>query len=114
MEQMVNVFGDMGLVETRPGVVGDPDFPETMMVAVFGPKIKPPPSPTAAGATMMSAHPKPSIETAGETLLARISRPAGNKRMSNSRSLFNILPSDFRQFFGLDIIPRQRRANHVW
>ena len=36
MEQMVRIFGDMGLVEVRDGVSGDTDFPATMMVASFG------------------------------------------------------------------------------
>ena len=43
MAAMVRLFGDMGLVETRPGVVGDANFPEEMMVATFGPAIVPPP-----------------------------------------------------------------------
>ena len=49
MEQMVHIFGDMGLVEVREGVQGDPDFPPTMMVASFGPGIQPPPPPQPAG-----------------------------------------------------------------
>ena len=32
MEKMVATFGAMGLVETRPGVQGDADFPEIMLV----------------------------------------------------------------------------------
>jgi hypothetical protein len=46
MEEMVRLFGDMGLVEVRDGVPDDPDFPATMMVASFGPGVKPPPPPT--------------------------------------------------------------------
>ena len=42
MEQMVRIFGDMGLVEVRDGVANDPDFPPKMMVASFGPGVKPP------------------------------------------------------------------------
>lgn len=45
MEQMVRIFGDMGLVEVRDGVANDPDFPATMMVASFGPAIRPPAPP---------------------------------------------------------------------
>ncbi len=37
MEQMVRIFGSMGLLELRQGVYGDPAFPETMLVATFGP-----------------------------------------------------------------------------
>lgn len=50
MEQMVRIFGDMGLVEVRPGVPDDPDFPPTMMVAAFGPGVQPPVPPAAAPA----------------------------------------------------------------
>ncbi|RNF83386.1 hypothetical protein EER27_12525 [Lysobacter psychrotolerans] len=41
MEQMVLIFGSMGLVEARPGVVGDPAFPANMMVASYGPDVAP-------------------------------------------------------------------------
>ena len=43
MEQMVRIFGDMGLVEVRDGVKDDPDFPARMiLVASFGPGVQPP------------------------------------------------------------------------
>jgi hypothetical protein len=45
MEQMVRVYASMGLLEARPGVRGDPDFPEVMLVASYGPDV-PPPAPT--------------------------------------------------------------------
>lgn len=41
MEQMVRIFGSMGLVEVRPGVVGEPAFPAVMMVASYGPDVPP-------------------------------------------------------------------------
>lgn len=41
MEQMVRIFGSMGLVEVRPGVTGDPAFPAVMMVASYGPDVDP-------------------------------------------------------------------------
>ncbi|MCU0756519.1 MAG: hypothetical protein MUE46_15590, partial [Xanthomonadales bacterium] len=41
MEQMVRIFGSMGLVEVREGVRGDPAFPDTMMVASYGPEVAP-------------------------------------------------------------------------
>lgn len=49
MEQMVLIFGSMGLVEVRPGVESDPAFPITMMVASYGPDVDP------ADASSMSA-----------------------------------------------------------
>lgn len=52
MEQMVRIFGSMGLVEVRPGVEGDPAFPTTMMVASYGPDVDP------ADASSMSAAAK--------------------------------------------------------
>ncbi len=45
MEEMVRLFGDMGLVEVRDGVANDPDFPAAMMVASFGPGVRPPEPP---------------------------------------------------------------------
>ncbi|HYR11878.1 MAG TPA: LodA/GoxA family CTQ-dependent oxidase [Longimicrobium sp.] len=36
MEQMVNIFGDMGVVELREGVPGDPDFPAVIGVEALG------------------------------------------------------------------------------
>ncbi len=39
MEQMVRVFGSMGLLELREGVKGDPAFPEMMLVASYGPNV---------------------------------------------------------------------------
>ncbi|MGO1001231.1 LodA/GoxA family CTQ-dependent oxidase [Lysobacter sp. CA196] len=39
MMQMVRIFGSMGLVEQRPGVSGEAQFPATMMVASYGPDV---------------------------------------------------------------------------
>src|SRR5262249_58911634 len=50
MEEMVRIFGDMGLVEVRPGVADDQDFPPSMMVASFGPSIVVPEPPREAAA----------------------------------------------------------------
>jgi hypothetical protein len=36
MEEMVRLFGSMGVLEARPGIAGDPDFPPVMLVASFG------------------------------------------------------------------------------
>ena len=33
---MIAEFGAMGIVEARPGVKNDPDFPETMFVETLG------------------------------------------------------------------------------
>lgn len=50
MEQMVRVFGDMGLLETKEGATDLPDLPPTMLVASFGPAIPQPRVSTAAAA----------------------------------------------------------------
>lgn len=39
MQQMVRIFGSMGLVEVREGVVDDPALPAVMMVASYGPDV---------------------------------------------------------------------------
>ncbi len=41
MQQMVRIFGSMGLVEVRPGVADNPAFPKMMMVAAYGPDVPP-------------------------------------------------------------------------
>lgn len=51
MEDMVRIFGDMGLLEVLPGSKDDPAFPDTMMVASFGPGVQPVPPPAVAGPT---------------------------------------------------------------
>lgn len=45
MEEMVRVFGSMGLLEPKPGVENDADFPPEMLVASFGPDIPEPAAP---------------------------------------------------------------------
>ncbi|WP_338521556.1 LodA/GoxA family CTQ-dependent oxidase [Pseudomonas batumici] len=39
MQTMVDIFGSMGLLEVRHGVHGSPLYPDTMMVASYGPAI---------------------------------------------------------------------------
>jgi hypothetical protein len=64
MDRMVKMFGDMGVLEVRPGVEGDPNLPATMMVASFGSTIQPtssftaqpPPHPPEAPAPQESAR----------------------------------------------------------
>lgn len=41
MQQMVRIFGSMGLVEVREGIPEDPAFPAEMMVASYGPDVSP-------------------------------------------------------------------------
>jgi hypothetical protein len=41
MDQMVRIFGSMGLVEVREGVKDNPAFPPVMMVASYGPDVAP-------------------------------------------------------------------------
>lgn len=41
MEQMVRIYGSMGLLEVMPGVKDDPAFPSSMMVATYGPDVAP-------------------------------------------------------------------------
>jgi hypothetical protein len=41
MEQMVRIYGSMGLLEVLPGVKDDPAFPQVMMVASYGPDVAP-------------------------------------------------------------------------
>ncbi len=76
MEQMVRIFGDMGLVEVRHGVANDSDFPEWMMVASFGPGVKPPP-PSAAAPMVAAAAPAAPAEHPGQLLRGQTLREAG-------------------------------------
>ncbi len=82
MEQMVRIFGDMGLVEVRDGVANDADFPSSMMVASFGPGVKPPQPPQAAsptkccagcprGATRAGGGPSPECASRGRVEICR-------------------------------------------
>lgn len=70
MEQMVRIFGSMGLVEVREGVHGDPAFPQTMMVASYGPQVAPAdatsleaetPAPMLKAAAAEAAEPHPKV-----------------------------------------------------
>jgi hypothetical protein len=59
MVRMVEVFGSMGVLEIRPGIEDDPDLPETMMVASFGPDVPqpgPPPAEPIAPETLEYPH----------------------------------------------------------
>lgn len=76
MDQMVRVFGDMGLVEVRDGVSDDPDFPATMMVASFGPRVRPP-APPAVTPAVTAAAPVAPAALAAEELRRRALREAG-------------------------------------
>ena len=55
MEDMVRVFGSMGLLELKPGVENDPDFPPRMLVASFGPEIAEPELPEREAESMRVA-----------------------------------------------------------
>jgi len=74
MEQMVRIFGDMGLVEVRDGVANDPEFPAMMMVASFGPGVRPPAPPAVAAAAAQLAAP---AEHPGRALRGLALREAG-------------------------------------
>jgi hypothetical protein len=78
MEQMVRIFGDMGLVEVRDGVKEDPDFPPVMMVASFGPGILPPPPPAAMPAAAAAPAPQaPAPHDPRDLLRRQASQQAG-------------------------------------
>lgn len=85
MEQMVAVFGSMGLVEERPGVAADPDLPPTMLVASYGPQV---PSPTPLPAP--SALPGPRERAADLVAEVRApgppAAPGRSERTANFRS----------------------------
>jgi hypothetical protein len=57
MERMVQLFADMGVVEVRDGVPDDPRFPRTMLVASFGPAVRPPSPPAAPAPAATLASP---------------------------------------------------------
>lgn len=60
MEAMVQLFGSMGLLEVMPGVQGDPEFPDKMMVATYGPGIaQAAQAPSGAGAARLLASGRP-------------------------------------------------------
>ncbi len=73
MEQMVRIFGDMGLVEVRDGVKNDPDIPASMMVASFGPNVQPQEPPATAPVAVAAAP----AEHPGQALSRRALREAG-------------------------------------
>ena len=57
MEQMVKIFGSMGLLEVWPGVEGNGALPAKMMVASFGPGIYAAPASVAVGETRLKVGP---------------------------------------------------------
>jgi len=61
MEQMVRIFGSMGLLEEREGPKDDPDFPSVMLVASYGPDV----APADTGDTAMT-YPMPGLKAAAE------------------------------------------------
>lgn len=77
MNQMVQIFGDMGLLEVRKGATDLPDLPPVMMVASFGPAIPQPPAPVAQPAeALMAAEAAPAVQPA-EQLRRRAVAEAG-------------------------------------
>jgi hypothetical protein len=61
MEQMIRIFGSMGLVEVRDGIKDSPEFPTTMMVASYGPDV----SPVEARSLVGEVKAQPMLEAAG-------------------------------------------------
>ncbi|WP_191488874.1 LodA/GoxA family CTQ-dependent oxidase [Pseudomonas sp. FEN] len=53
MQAMVDIFGSMGLLEVRAGIANSPLYPDTMMVASYGPDI--PTDETLAGQPLLAA-----------------------------------------------------------
>jgi hypothetical protein len=54
MEKMVAIFGEMGVVELREGVAGDPDFPPVMGVEALGGSLAQPPAAAKGGVSLGS------------------------------------------------------------
>lgn len=77
MEQMVRIFGDMGLLEVRKGSTDLPDLPPVMMVASFGPEIPEPPAPVAKPAAELLAAKAAPAEQPAEQLRRRAVAEAG-------------------------------------
>lgn len=75
MLMMVRIFNQMGLLEVRDGVIGDPVFPEKMLVASFGPDVTIPDPPHPS--RMMAAP--PSVGTPLEILRQHTLRQAGSQ-----------------------------------
>ncbi|WP_224367630.1 LodA/GoxA family CTQ-dependent oxidase [Hyalangium versicolor] len=70
MAQMVATFGDMGVVELRPGPANDPDFPPMIGVESVGPQAKQPTPVQAPVETMApEQQPKGAQEPSPRTLL---------------------------------------------
>ncbi|UIF88299.1 LodA/GoxA family CTQ-dependent oxidase (plasmid) [Cupriavidus necator] len=65
MEEMIRIFGSMGLLELRHAAGLGPAFPETMMVATYGPDV----APADASGTSAAAAAKPPVEALAEVAL---------------------------------------------
>jgi hypothetical protein len=80
MEQMVRIYGTLGVVEVRDGVVDDPAFPARMMVESVPsamPEVRAAPgAPPAVPASTVAGQPAPPVNAA-ELLRRRAVREAG-------------------------------------
>lgn len=81
MQQMVDLFGSMGVVELREGVMNDPDFPPVMGVEALGSGLPPKPTPALkaapAAADMLEAAAPEAAATPEEALRLAVARRAG-------------------------------------
>jgi len=66
MQQMVDIFGSMGVVELREGVMKDPDFPPVMGVEALGSGLPPKPALKAAPGVATDAVAPDVADVAGE------------------------------------------------
>ena len=78
MEDMVRIFGSMGVVEVREGVKGDPAFPAVMMVASYGPDVAP-----ADAASMSDA----ALAAAAKPMAAKLAAEPHPKSHGKARAL---------------------------
>jgi hypothetical protein len=73
MEQMVDIFGDMGVVEMREGVPNDPDFPPVMGVEALGGALAHPAAKLKAASSGVLAGAVPEVEAEAEAPAAAVS-----------------------------------------
>ncbi|HEU4559657.1 MAG TPA: LodA/GoxA family CTQ-dependent oxidase [Longimicrobium sp.] len=85
MEQMVHLFGSMGVVELREGVEGDPDFPPVMGVEALGGALARPEAVAEAPARLKLAEAAPADAEAELAALVSIASPADALRHSIAR-----------------------------
>ena len=95
MEQMVRIFGSMGLVEVRPGVTRDPAFPAMMMVASYGPDVPPADAGSADPAATIAGVNGAMVD--GERSLMRRELPRGANFESHEDARNAPLPVRFRK-----------------